>query len=73
MAHEIRTLEGKRNVVYSKTSTVTIHRPNGYYSDCAGSSATYTPTSGADYVVYEYTLFLSDDDDYNHGIFKFNL
>ena len=43
------------------------------YSDCAGSSLTYTPPTGTTLVIYEYAFLQSRQDSHAIGHYKFNI
>ena len=75
MAHEIRTRQCQRDVHYSKANVTSNQSVYGSSSPktASGGGATYTPTSGASYVIVEYTVMVSDRYDYNNIYFNLQL
>ena len=64
--------QGTITNVHCSTSNITPAKPGTDFSDVAGgSSVSYTPTTGARYVVYQYTCAHDNDD--TRGIVSFRL
>lgn len=64
--------EGKiTDVKCLQASSIAVQQSTASYQDVDGSSISYTPTLGCDYVLYECTLFLGANDT-TYGKFQFN-
>jgi len=63
--------EGKiTNVKYSQVSSISQQQSTSAWVDVTGSSVSYTPTVGSDYVLYECTLYLGANSGDVYGKFQ---
>ncbi len=51
----------KKNIKFIKTVSTTEHKPGTSYATIPGSTIEYTPISGCDHVVYDFTTYYGAD------------
>ena len=71
MAHLLKNKEEyRKNIKVSKTSISSLQSTTASWTNITGSNISYTPASGASYVVYEFTTQLSYKDNYPQASFQ---